>query len=140
MADKPLPEINENITNDLSRLSIQDTPSIDQETRKALTDPRIFESVPAVLPSSSINIGILPILCPRKTTNKPHLSIPRRTPRTPLNILIIRVKDNTTSSFFEHNIFSPPIHPYPSLNYGHYGSFEQNHSVFYSLHVSPPSN
>jgi hypothetical protein len=50
MADKPLPDIRENITEDLSRLSIQDTPSIDQETRKALTDPRIFETVPAVLP------------------------------------------------------------------------------------------
>jgi hypothetical protein len=50
MADKPLPEIKESITDDLSRLSIQETPSIDQETRKALTDPRIFETVPAVPP------------------------------------------------------------------------------------------
>jgi hypothetical protein len=54
-ADKPLPNIKEPIP-DLSRLSLQETPSIDQETRKALTDPRLFETVPAVLLTSSILI------------------------------------------------------------------------------------
>jgi len=53
LPDKPLPDITEAVSKDIEQLSIEDSDIIDQETRKALTDPQIFETIPAVphLPS-----------------------------------------------------------------------------------------
>lgn len=49
-SNKPLPAIKETLTDGFSKLKLQETPSIDQATREALTDPLIFETVPAVSP------------------------------------------------------------------------------------------
>ena len=40
---------------EFSKLNLQETSSIDQATREALTDPLIFETVPAVTPTSNRN-------------------------------------------------------------------------------------
>ena len=51
-SDKPLPEIiQQPLTDSLSNLTaVRDGETVEMETRKALTDPRIFETIPAVPP------------------------------------------------------------------------------------------
>ena len=80
--DKPLPEISETIV-DVSRLSLQQSPTIDQETRRALTNPRIFETVPAVVPSFILIVGVLLVLCSGKTTRRSREPFHHRSPRIP---------------------------------------------------------
>jgi hypothetical protein len=52
-SNKPLPAIKETLTDEFSKLNLQETPLIDNVTREALTDPLIFETVPAVNSTSN---------------------------------------------------------------------------------------
>ena len=54
-SNKPLPPIKETLADEFSQLNLQETPSIDRLTREALTDPLIFETVPAVTPTLNPN-------------------------------------------------------------------------------------
>lgn len=137
--DKPLPEIRAPLADDMSNLAIEDAASVDQQVRNALTDPRIFETIPAVIAMIVfLNPGLLAVFRPRQTARRRGLFIPRRSHRisapTRSNS---RVKDNTTSSFSEHNISSPPNLPLsPPQIYGPCGSSAQNPFVFSSPRVS----
>ena len=141
-SDKPLPAITESVTDDLTQLNLHDPGSIDQELRTALTDPRIFETVPAVLSPSCLisDSGVLSFLRTGQTTRRPRIPLPRRTPRRHPRrhtILISRVKDNTISSSSAHNTSSQPAQqPSQSQNYGRYGFSAQNHYEHFLLPVS----
>lgn len=69
----------------MSTLNIQDSPSIEEQTRKALTDPRIFEAIPAVPKSQYDKLiqGILTVLRPGQATRQPRHPLARTTSRIP---------------------------------------------------------
>lgn len=75
MEEKALPAI----TEEMEQLHLQDNAAaLEQETRRALTDHRIFETVPAV---TLVAVGVPLILyrpspCPLSLANNPQIPIP----------------------------------------------------------------
>lgn len=120
----------DNLSEDFATLGLQD----DIQIRRALTDPRIFETVPAVYLFSvrgDLTSGILIILCPRKATSRSRFVIALRTYRIPLENRTDkkRIEDSTTFLVYAHSTFSlmTPHCQYPTC--GRYGSCVLNHFV-----------
>ena len=99
-SNKPLPAIKETLINDFSQLNLQETHSVDQATREALTDPLVFETVPAVSP---LRIAVnkqafsLSFVLGKQPPNPDSLSLEDLLVSSLKTFLIFRIKVNTTS-------------------------------------------